>query len=168
MLAPLNRWGAKGFFMDKKQLTELVIIPTLREIPYGYSTEAVLANQMIIAHESSGGKYIAQTKGPALGIIQMEPLTHNETWKWGDSIWDNALLLGIIDTGAFYSKIHPNARRLIYDLRYNVFMARQKLFMSPGALPDEPFEMAEYLKKNWNGGGKATVTKYHFDYKRWA
>jgi len=155
--------------MDKKQLTDLVIIPTLHEIPHGYSEESVLATQMIIAHESSGGEFIAQDRGgPALGMIQMEPATHTDVWKHGDSIWDNALLLGIIDAGALYSKKHPDARRLIYDLRYNVFMARQKLFMDPGALPSDEFEMAEYLKKNWNGNGKATPTKYHFDFKRWA
>ena len=68
--------------MDKKQLTELIIIPTLKEIPKGYSEEAVMAIQMIIAHESCGGKYIAQTKGPALGVIQMEPFTHDQVWKF--------------------------------------------------------------------------------------
>ena len=34
--------------MNKKQLTDLVIIPTLKEIPKGYSSEAVMAIQMIV------------------------------------------------------------------------------------------------------------------------
>ena len=148
--------------MNKKQLTDLVIIPTLKEIPKGYSPEAVMAIQMIIAHESSGGEYIAQTEGPALGVIQMEPFTHDQVWKHGDSIQKNAELLSI--TGV---KNVPSPTRLIYDLRYNVFMARQKLFMAPGALPCRPIEMAYYLKKHWNGDGKATATKYHFDYNHW-
>jgi len=154
--------------MDKKQLTDLVIIPTLKEIPHGYSEEAVMAIQMIIAHESSGGKYLAQDRGgPALGVIQMEPLTHADTWRWGDSIRKNALLLGIIGEDDFHTGTYPDANCLIYDLRYNVFMARQKLFMAPGALPNDAFKMAEYLKTHWNGNGKATPTKYHFDFKRW-
>tara|TARA_R110000787_G_C13359482_1_gene439933 strand:- start:59 stop:493 length:435 start_codon:yes stop_codon:yes gene_type:complete len=144
--------------MNKKQLTELVIIPTLRKIPNGYSKEAVKAIQMIIAHESVGGEYIAQTKGPALGVIQMEPFTHNEVWKWGDSIAKNAIALGIVQ----------DESRLVYDLRYNVFMARQKLFMASGALPSNEFEMAEYLKLNWNGDGKATAQKYYDDFIGWA
>lgn len=159
--------------MNKSQLTELVIIPTLEEIPKGYSLESILAAQMIIAHESSGGEYIAQVGGPALGIIQMEPATHDDVWKHGDSIWDNAVELEIITIYQSNNKQHPSAKRLIYDLRYNIFMLRQKLFMDPDALPSNVEDMAVYLKKYWNGGdrmdggGKATVTKYHNDFINW-
>lgn len=143
--------------MNKTQLTDLVIIPTLNEIPYGFSDAAVLAIQMIIAHESCGGDYIAQMTGPALGVIQMEPFTHDDVWQYGDSIKNNAVLLGISQC----------VGQLVYDLRYNVFMARQKLFMAKGALPNDPAEMAKYLKLNWNGDGKATPEKYHQDYCNW-
>lgn len=143
--------------MNKTQLTELVIIPTLNEIPKGFSDAAVLAIQMIIAHESHGGDYIAQMTGPALGVIQMEPFTHDDVWLHGDSIKPNAKLLGIVQC----------VGQLVYDLRYNVFMARQKLFMAKGALPNDPAEMAKYLKLNWNGDGKATPEKYHQDYCSW-
>lgn len=143
--------------MNKAQLTELVIIPTLNEIPRGYSDAAVLAIQMIIAHESVCGEYIAQKRGPALGIIQMEPFTHDDVWTHGDSIKINAAILGITQ----------RVGQLVYDLRYNVFMARQKLFMAKGALPSDPAEMAKYLKLNWNGDGKATPEKYHQDYCNW-
>tara|TARA_R110000744_G_scaffold105561_1_gene201724 strand:- start:1732 stop:2193 length:462 start_codon:yes stop_codon:yes gene_type:complete len=152
--------------MNKKQLTELVIVPTLHEIPKGYSPEAVMAIQMIIAHESSGGEYLAQTKGPALGIIQMEPFTHNQVWKFGDSIQKNAELLKIVTPGLGVKNV-PSPNRLIYDLRYCVFMARQKLFMAPGAFPKDSGDMSRYLKVHWNGNGKATATKYHYDYVKW-
>ncbi len=144
--------------MNKQQLTDLVIIPTLKEIPNGFSDAAVLAIQMIVAHESHGGDYIAQVTGPALGIIQMEPPTHDDTWLHGDSIKNNAELLGI-------SKC---CGQLVYDLRYNVFMARQKLFMAPGALPSDAWKMAEYLKVHWNGCGKATPDKYYQDFNNWS
>ena len=154
--------------MNKKQLTELVIIPTLHEIPGGYSPEAVMAIQMIVAHESAGGEYIAQNRGgPALGVIQMEPATHFDTWKHGDSIQKNAELLNIVTRGTGVKNV-PSSDRLVYDLRYNVFMARQKLFMAPGALPDNAPAMAHYLKKNWNGSGKASPEKYHRDFNSWA
>lgn len=153
--------------MNKKQLTELVIIPTLQEIPQGYSAEAVLAIQMIIAHESDGGEYIAQNPGPALGVVQMEPETHDSTWEHGDSIWVNALSMGIITHQQKISGIHPKPERLIYDLRYCVFMSRQRLFMFTEKLPGSAEDMARYLKKYWNAGGKATATKYHFDYIHW-
>ena len=152
--------------MNKQQLTDLVIIPTLKEIPSGYSDQAVMAIQMIIAHESTGGEYIAQTRGPALGIIQMEPATHFDVWKFGDSIAKNAELLGITTRGTGVVNIPP-PERLIYDLRYNVFVARQKLFMAKGALPSRAFDMAAYLKTHWNGDGKATLKKYLDDFLTW-
>lgn len=153
--------------MNKKQLTDLVITPTLQEIPRGHSAEAVMAIQMIIAHESSGGNFIAQNNGIALGIIQMEPVTHFDTWKHGDSIQKNAELLGIVTKGTSVVNV-PSPQRLIYDLRYNVFMARQKLFMVKCALPKDSSEMSRYLKKHWNGDGKATSTKYHSDFMNWS
>jgi hypothetical protein len=153
--------------MNKQQLTDLVIIPTLDGIPSGYSGEAVMAIQMIIAHESNGGEYIAQARGPALGHIQMEPETHDDVWKHGDSIWKNAVKLGIITRTDKLLKKHPDSYRLVYDLRYNVFMARQKLFMAQGALPLNADDMSVYLKKHWNGGGEATPIKYHNDFLRW-
>jgi hypothetical protein len=126
-----------------------------------------MAIQMIIAHESNGGEYIAQARGPALGHIQMEPATHDDVWKHGDSIWRNAVNLGIITRAERILKIHPDSYRLVYDLQYNVFMARQKLFMAKGALPLNAKDMSVYLKKHWNGDGKATPEKYHNDFLRW-
>lgn len=152
--------------MNKTQLTELVIRPALHEIPKGYSPEAIMAIQMIIAHESLRGEYIKQVKGPALGLIGMEPFTHNQTWMHGDSIQANAEELNIVTRGTGVKNV-PKPERLLYDLRYNVFMARQKLFMAPGALPKEPFAMAHYLKKHWNGDGEATPQEYYDDYLKW-
>lgn len=153
--------------MDKQQLTELIIIPTLKEIPKGHSEEAVKAIQMIIAHESMQGHFIKQAKGgPALGIIQMEPLTHSDVWRHGDSIQKNAELLHIVTRGTGVMNV-PSPRRLIYDLRYNVFMARQKLFMAQGALPNDSVDMSKYLKKHWNGPGRATAQDYLLAYLGW-
>jgi hypothetical protein len=152
--------------INKKQLTELVITPTLKEIPRGYSNEAVMAIQMIIAHESNGGQFLAQNGGPALGIIQMEPFTHDDTWAHGDTIQKNAERLKIVTRGTGI-KSAPSPTRLIYDLRYNVFMARQRLFMFDEPLLNNAYDMAIYLKKYWNAGGKASVEKYHADYALW-
>lgn len=159
----IDKYGGR---MDKGQLTELVIIPTLKEIPFGYTPNAVLAVQMIIAHESLRGKYLKQVKGPALGPINMEPPTYYSTWRFGDSIRANAEKLGIISANMGVDNI-PHPSRLIYDLRFNVFMARQKLFMAPGALPSDPMKMAHYLKLNWNGDGKATAQEYYDDFMLW-
>lgn len=155
--------------MNKEQLVNLVIIPTLKEIPKGIGAKAVQAITMIIAHESKGGNYLKQIGGgPALGIIQMEPTTHNSIWDNGDSIWDNALLLGIVSAEDHDQFLMPPAERLIYDLRYNVFMARQYLFMDENPLPSTPYQMSAYLKDYWNSaGGAADSNSYLRDYELW-
>lgn len=156
--------------MNKEQLVNLVIIPTLKEIPKGISAEAVLAVTMIIAHESTRGNFLKQIGGgPALGIIQMEPRTHNSTWKFGDSIWKNAYNMEIISKDDFDNKRHPLPGRLIYDLRYNVFMARQNIFMDRDTpLPKTPHQMSDYLKSWWNSaGGEAKSNSYLRDYEIW-
>ena len=151
-----------------KHLKKYVVEPTLNEIPRGYSEEAVVAIMQIMAHESRRGHYLKQVNGPALGLIQMEPATHDDTWANGDSIWENATLLGIVSQREYERKIHPPAERLVYDLRYNVFMARQRLFMKPEALPTDPIKISVYLKRHWNTvHGKALGLDYYDDWTRW-
>lgn len=154
--------------MNKLQLQELIVEPVMREIPHGYSEEAVTAFMMCVAHESKCGTYIKQINGPALGLPQIEPLTHNETWKHGDSIWDNAYRIGLINHYEFESKLHPNPNRLLYDLRYNVFMFRQRMFMKKGAIPKDLHGISAYLKTHWNSvHGKAHYGSYYDDYINW-
>jgi len=155
--------------MNYEQLKNHVVIPMLEKIPKGLTPESTLAVMMIIAHESRRGEYLVQIQGPALGLEQMEPLTHNDTWKHGDSIWRNALICGIITQEQFDKKIHPLATRLIYDLAYGVFMCRQRLFMKKGALPKSIDEMSVYLNKHWNSAfGAANDDSYSYDYNKWS
>lgn len=154
--------------MNKEQLLDLVVKPTLEDIKNGPSGETAI--MMIIAHESQRGEYIKQhPTGPAWGLIQMEVKTHDDTWKNGDSIWDNALKLGIITKEEYQAEAHPSHKRLAWDLKYNVFMARQRLFMKPGKLPTDLKQLSKYLKKHWNSsGGAATNYSYEKDYLRWS
>lgn len=154
--------------MQREQLVELVIIPTLREIPHGLTAEAMMAITMIIAHESLRGHYLKQDGGPALGLGCMEPLTHNETWKWGATIWKNSFHMGIINEVEFEKKLHPLPGRMVYDLRYAVFMMRQRLFMKTERFPKTAYQMSDYLKRHWNSTqGKADSNSYLNDYNLW-
>ena len=155
--------------INKAQLTEFVIKPVLEKITNGLTEQSLVAIQMIIAHESKGGIYLKQIGGgPALGIIQMEPKTHNSVWKFGDSVWENAIELGIVSQHELDNGIHPKPDRLIYDLAYNVFMARQRLFMKKEKIPSHPGAISMYLKEHWNSpGGAATDYSYAEDLKSW-
>lgn len=148
--------------MDKKQLTDLIMIPLLKQIPSGYTIKARIAVQMIIAHESERGEYIRQLGGgPAMGWIQMERTTYFSTWAHGDSIWRNAKKVGIINDKEYKKRIVPDVNRLLYDMRFNIFMCRQRLFMKPAALPEGLVDISIYLKKHWNTAtGSASDNSY--------
>ncbi len=128
--------------INSSQLRDL-ITRTLKEIPHGYSEDAVELLMMIAAHESKLGTYLKQVNGPALGIFQMEPATHDDVWENGDSCVCNASSIG-------YDLEDSNM--LEYDLRYQILMARQKLFMITEPLPSRynTWAMADYCKKYWN------------------
>lgn len=153
--------------MNREQLIKHVIRPTLQAIPKGWSQKAELAILMIIAHESKRGEYIAQMNGgPAKGIIQMEGWVHDDTWKHSDSIKRNAYNMRFIESVHHYP---PDSDLLYTDLAYNVFMARQRLFMDTIPLPETPLEMSVYLKNFWNSqGGSAKDSSYLDDYKLWS
>lgn len=123
-----------------------------------HSDHCVELLAMICAHESLGGKHRRQIGGgPALGIFQMEPATHDSIWDNSDTIHARAERLGI----------KRNLSQLEVDDRYAVFVARHYLAMDKNPLPKTPEEMAKYCKSYWNRTGKATPDKYLSDYNRW-
>lgn len=124
-----------------------------------FKPQARDAIMMIIAHESNCGKYWRQIGGgPALGIIQMEPWVHDDTWEHCDSINERAGLLSI----------KKNIKQLERSIEYNVFMARCRLLMDVKPLPNDLPGMSAYLKKYWNSdSGKAEHDSYLKAYRYW-
>lgn len=92
----------------------------------------------------------------------MEVVTHDDTWINGDSCEFNASLLG------YDWECEHTSDKLEWDIRYQIFMARQRLFMFKEAIPSKCMvkDMAEYCKKYWNTEhGKAKVSDYEKAYK---
>jgi len=113
---------------------------------------------MIAAHESLGFKFRRQIGGgPALGVFQMEPPTHDDVWRRSRSIMRNAKRCG-------YTQ---DSKRLATDDKYAIFMARHKLMLDPAPLPTELQAMAQWCKKHWNGDGEAKPEEYLRDYQLW-
>lgn len=123
-----------------------------------HSDHCVELLAMIVAHESLGGKYRRQVGGgPALGVYQMEPATHDSIWNHSDTIHGKALKLGI----------KRDLSKLEFDDRYATFVARCYLAMDKNPLPKTPEAMAAYCKSYWNRTGKATPEKYLNDWQAW-
>lgn len=122
-----------------------------------HSDHCVELLAMIAAHESLGGKHRKQIGGPALGLFQIEPVTHNSVWDSSDSIRARAARYGITE----------DASKLESDDRYSIWVARHYLAQDPNPLPKTPEAMAAYCKHYWNRTGKATPDKYLNDWQAW-
>jgi hypothetical protein len=168
--------------IDFRQFREHVVQRTLRELDdcIPYSEEAVDLLMMTAAHESKGGTFLKQVQGPALGVYQMEPTTHED-------IWDNYLEYNRkleVEISGFLPQAGLCYEELIANLTYSTAMARVHYFRVPEALPVMPplskcidlrhqeglylWELAEYAKKHYNTvAGKATPEKYYQDYLAW-
>ena len=141
--------------MNSKQLRELVreTLEYLHPvIPYSKVAEDLVL--MTIAHESHNGMYLKQMGGPALGICQMEPATH-------DDIWDNFLEYRQELSQMLYEINTCEIDELVWNLKYAIAMCRVHYYRVPEALPDDLIGLSDYAKKYYNTElGKATAEKY--------
>lgn len=111
------------------------------------------------AQESGCGAHLAQMGGPALGIWQMEPATHDDLWSnfltyrhpLSDKVGD--LLVGAL----------PKVAQLAGNLYYACAMARLQYLRSPMAIPaagDLDGQAACYKQVYNTPLGAATVEQY--------
>lgn len=150
--------------LNINQFRELIIKSTLNDLML-YSKDAEELLVFTCANESDGGTFIHQVNGPALGIFQMEPATHNDLWE--NYIKSNGKLMMILFS-CFMVNSMPSEERLIYDLRYATLMSRIFYHRIPEPLPcyQDENAMWEYYKKYYNtSSGKANkeeaIVKYH-------
>ncbi len=148
--------------IDPKQLTDLIIRPTLQRL--GLWSDAAEELVLGTAIQESSLQYLQQLGGgPALGLWQMERATH-------DDIWQNFLhfrtKLGLNVLGP-YSK--PDPTRLVWDLAYACALCRIHYLRSPSALPvaGDTNGQAVYWKQFYNTPlGAGTVEQYTANWHR--
>lgn len=139
-------------------LREYVIRPVLRRMAL-YSEAAEELLMLTAATESLCGEYLHQVGGPALGIFQMEPATH-------DDIWQNYLRYreGLADVVETFGR---EAKHLAGNLYYATAMARVHYLRVPERLPSpmDTAALADYWKRHYNtalGAGEVAeaIEKY--------
>lgn len=148
--------------LDAKQFRLLVIRPTLLEIRLW----SLAAERLLLAtalHESDGLRYLRQLPdGPALGLYQMEPATHDDIWR----TWlrfrplVSARVAGLTAASPLAC---PPAGRLVADLDYATAMARLRYRRAPDALPDaeDLTAIAAYWKRHYNtAAGRGDVADF--------
>jgi len=141
-----------------KDLREVVVRPALKKI--GRWSEA--AENLLLgtaAQESQMGRYLRQINGPALGIYQCEPATHED-------IFDNYLiyqgeLLGAVTKLTVLQQ--PRTEQLAWNLMYATAIARIHYLRVKEPLPkaDDVVGLGCYWKNYYNTHlGKGTVEEY--------
>ncbi len=132
------------------QFRELVIRPAL-EVVNGYS-EAAEELVLGTAIQESRLQYLKQLGGgPALGVFQMEPATHDDIWNnylaYRQELADLVQMLAAPNGGN-----HPTANELIGNLWYAAAMCRVHYRRVPEPLPDagDVPGMAAYWKEHYN------------------
>ena len=133
---------------DYNQFKTHVVEPTLREFGL-WSPAAELLLLGTVAAESSGGEYLAQLNGPALGAYQIEPNTHSDVWA--NYLAYRPDRLDQIRCSLGYH-MRPPHERLITDLAYSTLIARLIYLRVPEPLPavyNIP-GLAAYWKSHYN------------------
>ncbi len=133
--------------LDVGQFRKVIIRPALEAIDL--HSEAAEELLLGTAMQESRLTYLKQLgDGPALGLFQMEPLTH-------DDIWDNFLVyresLGL-KVSRLSDDLLDNPEIMIWNLYYAAAMCRVHYFRVSAPLPDQgdiPAQAA-YWKKYYN------------------
>ena len=153
--------------MNAQQLHDFIIKPTLEYMGGNYNTvESRFLLLCTAAIESNCGHFIKQVNGPALGIWQIEPDTH-------DDILDNCdALKGDIFSRRIRALMVSPLNSIDHDLQvspmYACAMARLKYAMDPKALPKytgkQEFDLPafyEVYKRVYNtANGASTFDKW--------
>ncbi|MCP4116483.1 MAG: hypothetical protein GY737_13945 [Desulfobacteraceae bacterium] len=156
--------------MDAGQLKEQIEL-ILKEM--GMCSESAVDLLMLTAaQESRLGHYVKQLGGgPARGIFQMEPATH-------DDIWENYLnykgITSFFKVMMAYRSL-DSERDQVLNIAYQIAMARVHYWRVPEPLPVEGAsrklyiqELADYWKAHWNTWkGAGTAQEAYQNYCRY-
>lgn len=156
--------------LNDHQLRESVILPILTHLdnskspgrPGRLNTEAAIALVLNTAKQESNLRYLRQLgQGPALGLWQMEPATHNDIWE--NFLQYNEDLAIAVRGLAIGTKVIPDPQQMIGNLFYACAMCRIHYYRQPDPLPpaDRLELQAAYWKQHYNTHlGKGTVEEF--------
>ena len=150
--------------INARHLRDLVVGPALRQV----NLHSAAAENLVMgtASQESNLRHLRQhDEGPALGLWQMEPVTHDDIWatwlEYRPTIAVNVLL-------AIDAQNPPQAERLVWDLRYAAIMCRLRYRRVRDPLPhfDDVWALAQYWKDHYNTvHGRGQVHEFVNNYR---
>lgn len=148
---------------NSQQFNDLIVTPVLQGLGM-WSSAAVNLMLGTCAKESAMGTYLKQVGGgPALGVYQVEPATHDDVWRYLNDvrpdIREKVLKISVKNTDA-----------LIYNLYYATAIARIRYWYVEEKLPaaDNITGLGLYWDKYYNcNPNKGTVGEFVDSYRRY-
>ncbi|AFW01714.1 hypothetical protein Gbth_005_023 [Gluconobacter thailandicus F149-1 = NBRC 100600] len=135
--------------LDVGQLKHLVVEPTLGALGLGGDVAVNLLTGTALAE--SRGTYLKQVGGgPALGLWQMEPATHDDCWNNFLRFPVGKRLGGLLED--MLAPDLPRSAQMVTNLRYACAMARIRFYRVKEALPgaSDPYVLSRYHKVHYN------------------
>lgn len=152
--------------IDAKQLRELVIRPVLEHLNlYSPVAENLIAGT---AAQESGLRYLHQMgRGPAVGLWQMEPATHDDLWtnylRYNQKL---SQLVHDLELPAWAA----GASEMAGNMYYAAAMCRVHYKRVKAPLPADPndvWAIAQYWKSYYNTPlGKGKVEEFVLNYEK--
>lgn len=141
----------------------LIVQPVLKHLNM-WSKSADVLMMGTCAKESHMGTYLRQVGGgPGLGPYQIEPSTHEDVWRYLDTIRP--------DIRARVLEIGPrDVSALVHNLHYSTAIARIRYWWEDEDLPapDNLFGMGRYWDKYYNcNPAKGTAAEFVDCYRRY-
>ncbi|GBR00924.1 hypothetical protein [Gluconobacter cerinus] len=151
--------------LDVGQLKHLVVQPALAALGLGGTAAVNLLTGTALAE--SRGAYVKQIGGgPALGLWQMEPATHDDCWANFLRFPVGQPYAGILENMLAHDL--PRSAQMVSNLRYACAMARIRFYRVREALPSaqDPFALSRYHKVHYNTPLGAADPMANVDYFR--
>jgi hypothetical protein len=144
-----------------EHLRSLVIRPVLQHLGlYSLAAEDLLVGTAM--QESRLGRYLRQhPTGPARGIYQMEPLTHDDLWR--NFIRHRFGLMDRVSAFRLDNEVLSDRDELHGNLYYATAMARVHYLRAPERLPEHQ-DIAGYARywKKWYNTPLGKGTEHEF------
>lgn len=153
--------------IDANQLLHEIIRPVLRDMGLGgvYAEALVLGTA---CQESHCGLWLVQLdQGPARGIFQMEPATHDDIWN--RFLSDRQDLANKVRRWRLQYGNGMGADEMTGNLYYATAMCRIHYLRVPEPIPETLPGQAKYYKKYYNtAAGSATEADYLLNWGQFA
>lgn len=146
--------------LDPSDLKWRVVAPVLDRLGLGGAAAVTLLTGTALV-ESRAARLVQGGGGPALGLWQMEPATHDALWEMLAG-GEHADLRARVE-GMSCADI-PRVAQMIGNLRYGCAMARVKYFFDPAPVPDakDADALCAYWKRIYNSAlGAGRVDSVH-------